>query len=478
MYKDGYTLTGWDDGETTYATGASYTVSANKTLTAVYTENTVSLADRSSAVTIKWGPFTQNLGIPELYFEGNSGFVVSQATVAGKTIDVKLPIDATNGKFKNLAENTWTQVGPGTVFTIPSAKNATISYKQYDNGDTTTPSVTDEDDDDSYVLTAAGTAGKLYYEYIQVVLPKIVTTAAAPLLKLHDRGTNLIADSEDENHYTLDATKSGEIKLRVKAQPYTYVRYTTGTNNIPDAPTLTTGTAIDNISGSSEKESGNIAISNYQQTLYIRAIAWDRDKEVNSANEVLFTITGSQAVSATKEYSTFCSSYDLDFTNVENFEAYVVSKLNENSATIQRVYKVKARTGLILKKTANVGSETKYVVPLASSTDEIATNKMVGVTEATDMTGISNAYILKDGVFQPCSGGTLAAGKAYLDGSDWAGEGTRSFSLVIDGETTSIADVKSNMTDLRGDFFDLQGRRVAQPTKGLYIVNGKKVIIK
>ena len=34
------------------------------------------------------------------------------------------------------------------------------------------------------------------------------------------------------------------------------------------------------------------------------------------------------------------------------------------------------------------------------------------------------------------------------------------------------------MEEVRGDFFDLQGRKVANPTKGLYIVNGKKVVIK
>ena len=44
--------------------------------------------------------------------------------------------------------------------------------------------------------------------------------------------------------------------------------------------------------------------------------------------------------------------------------------------------------------------------------------------------------------------------------------------------TTGIADVRSKMEDVRGEIYDLQGRRVAQPTKGLYIVNGKKVVIK
>ena len=31
---------------------------------------------------------------------------------------------------------------------------------------------------------------------------------------------------------------------------------------------------------------------------------------------------------------------------------------------------------------------------------------------------------------------------------------------------------------MHNEYFDLQGRKVAQPQKGLYIVNGKKVIIK
>jgi hypothetical protein len=48
----------------------------------------------------------------------------------------------------------------------------------------------------------------------------------------------------------------------------------------------------------------------------------------------------------------------------------------------------------------------------------------------------------------------------------------------FDMETTGLNDVRGKMADFRGDFFDLQGRKVANPTKGLYIVNGKKVMVK
>ena len=50
--------------------------------------------------------------------------------------------------------------------------------------------------------------------------------------------------------------------------------------------------------------------------------------------------------------------------------------------------------------------------------------------------------------------------------------------MFCDDETTGVNEVRGKMDEVRGDYFDLQGRKVAQPTKGLYIVNGKKVIIK
>ena len=51
-----------------------------------------------------------------------------------------------------------------------------------------------------------------------------------------------------------------------------------------------------------------------------------------------------------------------------------------------------------------------------------------------------------------------------------------SFVGFFGDDATGIRDVKCKKEDVRGHVFDLQGRKVAQPTKGLYIVNGKKVM--
>ena len=78
-----------------------------------------------------------------------------------------------------------------------------------------------------------------------------------------------------------------------------------------------------------------------------------------------------------------------------------------------------------------------------------------------------------DPIFKKSSGvGTLAAGKAYLDLTGLASELTVDF-----GGTTGVNEVKSQM-NANGEVYNLNGQRVAQPTKGLYIVNGKKVVMK
>jgi len=82
-------------------------------------------------------------------------------------------------------------------------------------------------------------------------------------------------------------------------------------------------------------------------------------------------------------------------------------------------------------------------------------------------------------VFQQIVSGTygsvvVPAGKAYLALTSAPGART----LSLDDETTGVQELKNSRIEKLKSYYDLQGRKVAQPTKGLYIVNGKKVIIK
>lgn len=139
LYKDGYTLTGWNDGTKTYAVGESFTPTTDMTLSAVFTQNMKNLSDRSETVTIMWD-FQRNNGAPTITAEnaGATGILVTQATVEGARIDVKLDYDATSGKLNNSNWGDWCQINSGTVLTFPSCKDATVTAFVMNNLTTTT----------------------------------------------------------------------------------------------------------------------------------------------------------------------------------------------------------------------------------------------------------------------------------------------------------------------------------------------------
>ena len=89
---------------------------------------------------------------------------------------------------------------------------------------------------------------------------------------------------------------------------------------------------------------------------------------------------------------------------------------------------------------------------------------------AEGLYGINNGGKLQEGG----SGATINSFRAYL--TTVSGAGARE--ITFENETTGLTDVSSKTSDGRGECFNLAGQRVALPTKGLYIVNGRKVVIK
>ena len=164
-------------------------------------------------------------------------------------------------------------------------------------------------------------------------------------------------------------------------------------------------------------------------------------------------------------------------------DVYTVSSKGTDYVTLTSVKDktYPAGTGLIL---AGSGDVKIKAVASDASTDDLGTNYLVGSgnSSTTPSTG-DDIYVFSwDGStpasvgFYKASSGTLAAHKAYLDLS---GAGAREFlAFNFDDENTGIHGITNNVDMKNGQFFNLAGQRVAQPTKGLYIVNGKKVIMK
>ena len=138
LYAEGKTLTAWTDGATQYKPGQQLTVAADVTLQPVFTANTVTFAQRNAETTLVW-QFGEANGAGTLNAQGRSTILVTQATVNGETIDVKMDIDATNGKINNVGRgDKWAQCNDGTVLTIPAAKGTQVSLDSYGNAAGTT----------------------------------------------------------------------------------------------------------------------------------------------------------------------------------------------------------------------------------------------------------------------------------------------------------------------------------------------------
>ena len=174
-------------------------------------------------------------------------------------------------------------------------------------------------------------------------------------------------------------------------------------------------------------------------------------------------------------YTTFASPYAVDFseTPVIAYTATVeenVAKLSPTNGNI-----VPANTGVILY-TEEAGNYTGTII----DTDvAITENELVGVTTETAVPWTANSkynYILQGGVFKKATGAKLHAGKAYLSTSYQATSRELQIVFESENEATGIADVRSQKEE--GGFFNLSGQRVTKPTKGLYIKDGKKMIVK
>lgn len=172
-----------------------------------------------------------------------------------------------------------------------------------------------------------------------------------------------------------------------------------------------------------------------------------------------------ETVTLTKEYNTYVPTKALDFSGVEGIKAYYVTAVTATEATLTETTTVAAGEGIIIS-----GTPDTYEVPVA--TTEVAkstTNKLATGTVS------EGDYILYDGQFVLCTGGTLPDGKAYLPKSAISTSSAKALILGF-GDATGINEAKDAKAD--GAIYSISGVRVAQPQKGVYIMNGRKVIVK
>ena len=179
---------------------------------------------------------------------------------------------------------------------------------------------------------------------------------------------------------------------------------------------------------------------------------------------------------------TYCGDHDLDFSKVDGLKAYIASGFLSNTGTVMlmKVYDVPAYTGIMIK-----GEAGTYKIPYATSYAYYS-NLFVGCVKRTTVEpteGNKTNFYLSNGsnglgFYRVSSTRTLSANRAYLQLPTSMVGNARSLNLEFtEEEPTGIRFVGTDAQN--GDnTYDLQGRKVLNPGKGLYIKNGKKMIIR
>lgn len=194
-------------------------------------------------------------------------------------------------------------------------------------------------------------------------------------------------------------------------------------------------------------------------------------EEVTYPNTITFH--DAQNINGVSHIATFSAPFATIIpTGVKAY--YVSAKGTEATMTAIDAQAIPANQGVIL--TSETG-DAVTMVPAASETAATITGNQLGHSAGAAKTlTAGEGYILGNGTegtaFYPCKAGSLPINKAYLLGN---GESAivMNFGNAVTGINTIAAPASA-----KAPIFDLSGRRVVKATKGLYIQNGKKFIVK
>ena len=186
---------------------------------------------------------------------------------------------------------------------------------------------------------------------------------------------------------------------------------------------------------------------------------------------------------------TYASPYALDLSNVN---AYVISNYNSGNSTLTltKVTEAPANTGLLLKAKDDGQKNTTIALPLQESAEAVGENLLVGVTDGATIVpktyGSYTNFILANGKYgidwyTLSEAGSIGANKAYLQLPTAEVSSGRAFTWVYDdGTATKIERPTPDPSLYGGEWYTLNGVKFSgkPTTKGLYIHNGRKEVVR
>ena len=226
--------------------------------------------------------------------------------------------------------------------------------------------------------------------------------------------------------------------------------------------------------------------------------ATDNSSFISTNNGLVYDITLGRTMNA-GGWNTFCVPFDISSEMIasvfgsgtevrelgssvfdEGTKALTLNFAEATSIQAGKPYLVYLGSGL------NVVNPTFEDVTIVSGTTTTETTyaNFMPVMNPTSLTGGDKSILFVTGgnkLTYPNTNNSMKGFRAYFQLLGDAASGAREFVMDFgDGEVTGIINSQLSIVNSSdtGMCYDLQGRRVQNPAKGLYIVNGKKVVIK
>ena len=204
----------------------------------------------------------------------------------------------------------------------------------------------------------------------------------------------------------------------------------------------------------------------------------------NLYNEYLsagLTVTSTAAVEMTgvnfgdnNHYDTFVGAVDMMVPSV--LKAYIITGISGSDLVLSEVSTIPAGVPVLVYSEALTGDDFRSAG--ATETGQVPTSLLKVAPEGGKKVALGEVYLLYNDVFYYAQAGTITAGGVYLEPETQ--NNTRGYYALTRGGETAIDSQRIISLDSKAPWYTLDGRKLStMPSKkGIYIKDGKKVIIK
>lgn len=211
---------------------------------------------------------------------------------------------------------------------------------------------------------------------------------------------------------------------------------------------------------------------------------WDNSQKIDAGNYWQFIkVTEVPLTIAANDYTTLCLPFNVKLPENSAVKAYYASAATGEVLKLEEITDgiIPANEGVILHNTSEAEA-AKISLAITTAEATLTDNKLKGVTAKREGYDALSNYVLaaKNGAtgFYKAKFTAIVANKAYLQVANVQGVQGVMMAFSFGDEVTGIDNVNATAPAAK-KYYDLQGRRVLYPAKGIFVTeDGQKVLFK